>query len=137
MSTQHDELAALQSRVERVEAQSRVIERLFARLSELEPQAAQADRLREIVVRLTAVGVRPDGVDDFKAIEGIGPRIEQLCREAGIMTWRDMAETPVAELQRMLDAAGPRFAMHRPATWPAQAAALAAGADSGAVPIAS
>jgi large subunit ribosomal protein L27 len=44
-----------------------------------------------------------------------------------VMTWQQLAESDVETLQSMLDAAGSRFRMHRPASWPQQAALLASG----------
>ncbi|MTB51294.1 50S ribosomal protein L27 [Lewinella sp. W8] len=59
--------------------------------------------------------------DDLTAVEGIGPKIAGLCNDAGITTWRELSETPVEKLQEILDAAGPRYRMHNPGTWPQQA----------------
>lgn len=59
--------------------------------------------------------------DDLKAIEGIGPKIEGLLHADGIKTWRTLAETPVSHIQQILDAAGSRFALASPTTWPQQA----------------
>ena len=53
-------------------------------------------------------------------MEGIGPKIEELLHADGIKTWLQLAEAPIERLQKILDAAGPRFAMHNPATWPRQ-----------------
>jgi predicted flap endonuclease-1-like 5' DNA nuclease len=66
--------------------------------------------------------------DDLKAVEGIGPKIEQLLHAAGIKTWRGLSETPVDKIQEVLTAAGPRFALADPGTWPQQAG-LAADAN--------
>lgn len=66
-------------------------------------------------------------VDDLKAVEGIGPKIAELLESAGIGSWRRLAETDVAELSALLDQAGPRFRIHDPGSWPAQAELLAAG----------
>lgn len=59
--------------------------------------------------------------DDLKAVEGIGPKIEQLLHAAGIKTWKALSETPVTKIQEVLTAAGPRFALADPGTWPQQA----------------
>ena len=59
--------------------------------------------------------------DDLKMIEGIGPKIEGLLNEAGISTWKDLAEASEEKVQAILDEAGPRYRMHQPATWAAQA----------------
>lgn len=66
-------------------------------------------------------------LDDLSVVEGIGPKISELCRGIGIETWRQLADTDVATLQSMLDAAGSRFQVHRPASWPDQARLLAEG----------
>jgi predicted flap endonuclease-1-like 5' DNA nuclease len=65
--------------------------------------------------------------DDLKIVEGIGPKIEELCHQAGIKTWNDLANTSVDMLKEILDAAGPSFQIHDPGTWPKQAEMAAAG----------
>ncbi|MDP1817166.1 MAG: hypothetical protein Q8K92_22110 [Leadbetterella sp.] len=60
--------------------------------------------------------------DDLKIVEGIGPKIEELCNNAGIYTFADLAATPAARIKEILDAAGSRFQMHDPTTWPEQSA---------------
>lgn len=65
--------------------------------------------------------------DDLKIVEGVGPKIEQLLKEAGIETWQQLAETPVDRLKEILDAAGPRYQIHDPSTWPAQSKFAAEG----------
>ena len=39
----------------------------------------------------------------------------------GIMTFAQMAESPVERLQTILDSAGERYRVHNPASWPMQA----------------
>jgi len=65
--------------------------------------------------------------DDLKMVEGIGPKIEGLLHDIGITTWRMLADAPLEKVQEMLDAAGPRYRIHNPATW-SQQAELAADA---------
>lgn len=65
--------------------------------------------------------------DDLKKIEGIGPKIEQLCNNIGIYTWRQLANTSVETLQKMLDDAGPNYKISNPGTWPKQAEYAADG----------
>jgi predicted flap endonuclease-1-like 5' DNA nuclease len=60
--------------------------------------------------------------DDLKIVEGIGPKIEELCHNAGIYTFAELADTPVHRIKEILEAAGPRFQMHDPSTWAEQAA---------------
>ncbi|MCC7505618.1 MAG: 50S ribosomal protein L27 [Saprospiraceae bacterium] len=65
--------------------------------------------------------------DDLKIVEGVGPKIETLLKEGGINTWEDLANAPVERLKEILDAAGPRYQIHDPSSWPAQAKFAAAG----------
>lgn len=68
---------------------------------------------------------KANGEDDFRKIEGIGPKISQLIKDAGIPTFADLAKTEVAKLNEILEAAGSRYRMHNPASWPLQAAMAA------------
>jgi predicted flap endonuclease-1-like 5' DNA nuclease len=65
--------------------------------------------------------------DDLKIVEGIGPKIEELFNNAGIYTWRQLAETEASVLKGILEAAGPRYKMHNPTTWPRQSEMAADG----------
>jgi predicted flap endonuclease-1-like 5' DNA nuclease len=64
---------------------------------------------------------------DLEKVEGIGPKIAQLLIEAGIYDLTDLSQTPVARIQEVLHAAGPRYALANPETWPEQAALGARG----------
>lgn len=65
--------------------------------------------------------------DDLKMVEGIGPKIEGLLHDAGIMTWQQLADAPLESVQKVLDDAGPRYRMHQPKTWANQAQMAASG----------
>lgn len=65
--------------------------------------------------------------DDLVKIEGIGPKINEIVNKAGIVTFQQLADTPVARLKALLKAAGSRYASHDPTTWPEQAKLAAAG----------
>ena len=65
--------------------------------------------------------------NDLKRIEGIGPKIEQLLKNAGIRTFSILAATPVHTLKEILNAAGSRFKIHQPDTWPIQGSLAANG----------
>lgn len=79
----------------------------------------------------TAVSRKPTGQslqkDDLKKIEGIGPKIAGLLAEAGIASFRALADAPLEKLQEVLLQAGPRFRMHDPSTWSEQARLAADG----------
>ena len=72
-------------------------------------------------VRQTFRGKKLPKQDDLKIVEGIGPKIAELIQEAGITTWAALATADPAQLQQILEDAGPRFRMHNPQTWPKQA----------------
>ncbi|MFV1922703.1 MAG: 30S ribosomal protein S20 [Methylotenera sp.] len=60
--------------------------------------------------------------DKLTTVEGIGPKIETLLNEEGISTFADLADAKIETLTAVLEKAGPRFKMHKPDTWPQQAA---------------
>ena len=66
-------------------------------------------------------------LDDLKIVEGIGPKIEQLLKEGGINTWEELAKASTDRLHEILEAAGSRYQIHDPSTWPAQARFAADG----------
>ncbi len=59
--------------------------------------------------------------DNFKKIEGIGPKIETALHTAGIKTYADLRASDTETLKAILAAASPSFKMHDPETWPYQA----------------
>ena len=65
--------------------------------------------------------------DKLRLIEGIGPKIEGLLQEGGILTFQDLADAKQGTLKEILAAAGPRYRMHDPGTWGEQAALAAEG----------
>lgn len=69
----------------------------------------------------------PTNPEDLKVVEGIGPKIEQLLKNDGIKTWRDLANANVDRLKGILDAAGDRYRIHDPGTWAEQAQLAADG----------
>ena len=65
--------------------------------------------------------------EDLKAIEGIGPKIEELLYAAGITSYAVLGSTPVSQIQEILVQAGGLVATRDPSTWPDQAKLAAAG----------
>ncbi len=65
--------------------------------------------------------------DDLKKIEGVGPKIAEHLNAGGIMSFADLAAAPVDRLKEILTAAGPRYAIHNPTTWPQQSQLAADG----------
>ena len=65
--------------------------------------------------------------DDLKAIEGIGPKLEEVLNNAGIKSFKQLSEKSAEEIKAILTAAGSQFNRHDPTTWPEQARLAAAG----------
>lgn len=65
-----------------------------------------------------ALAFRPD---NLQVIEGIGPKIQELLNQNGIITWANLAQETPERLREILDAGGASFKMHDPASWPEQA----------------
>ena len=60
--------------------------------------------------------------DKLTLIEGIGPKISDLLIADGIETFADLANAKIETLSAILSKAGARYTMHKPDTWPQQAA---------------
>ncbi|MCH2081154.1 MAG: hypothetical protein MK226_02130 [Saprospiraceae bacterium] len=65
--------------------------------------------------------------DNLQIIEGIGPKIEGLLKNAGINNWSDLAAASVDKIKEILAAAGDRYRLAQPDTWPKQASLAAEG----------
>ena len=65
--------------------------------------------------------------DDLKAIEGIGPKIEEILNNAGITTYAQLGATEASKIKEYLEAAGNRYKSHNPTTWPKQSQMAADG----------
>ncbi len=64
----------------------------------------------------------PTVKDALVKIEGIGPKIQELLYGAGIFTFKQLSESKSSDILVILTAAGPRYRVHDPASWPQQAA---------------
>ncbi len=59
--------------------------------------------------------------NNIEIIEGIGPKIKEILNNARILTFRDIATTPIYRIKDILNAAGPHFSIHDPSSWVEQA----------------
>lgn len=74
----------------------------------------------------------PSLADDLKVIEGIGPKIAEVLKLAGIQTFAQLAEADPRAISKILEDADPRLArLGDPTTWPVQAKLAAAGDQAG------
>jgi predicted flap endonuclease-1-like 5' DNA nuclease len=82
-------------------------------------------------VKTTEPAIQPhpiyNSADDLKVIEGIGPKIEMILKDAGIENWHQLAEVTIDNLKGILEKAGPRFRLNDPSTWAQQARLLSEG----------
>ncbi len=65
--------------------------------------------------------------DNLKRIEGIGPKIAEVLKAAGVNTFVKIASMTAEDLKNVLLAAGDRFSFQDPTTWSAQADLAAKG----------
>lgn len=72
----------------------------------------------------------PSSPGNLKVVEGIGPKIEKLLHEAGILSLQDLANASSERLKEILLAASERYRLHDPGTW-AEQARLALNGDLG------
>jgi large subunit ribosomal protein L21 len=72
-------------------------------------------------------GKNKAGADDLEIIEGIGPKIAGLLNDAGVSTFEALSKATPEKLAEVLQAAGSKFNMAKPESWPEQAALAAKG----------
>jgi predicted flap endonuclease-1-like 5' DNA nuclease len=86
------------------------------------PPVAISETVTIAVPTPEPVAVVPMIPDDLKIVEGIGPKIEKLLNNEGILTFAQLSATAPERIKEILVAAGSRFQMHDPTTWPEQSA---------------
>ena len=92
------------------------------------PQGAQGETDSKVEKLLIKLGVlKRWKQDDLTAIEGIGPKIATLLKNADILTWRQLSNTPAQHVQDILNNAGKRYQLADPSTWAKQAEMAADG----------
>jgi predicted flap endonuclease-1-like 5' DNA nuclease len=104
------------------EAQEEVAEKVETLELEEETLEEVAEEEVESEPEPEPVTVEPD---DLKKIEGIGPKVASLLNENGILTFSQLAETEVENLNVLLDAN--QLQMMDATSWPEQAKLAAAG----------
>ena len=109
------------------EPEAPVAEEVEEEIEEVAEVAAIVDDIADEWEEETPVAAAPAKKDDLKKVEGIGPKIESLLNDAGIYTFAQLSETDPDKIREILDAAGPRYRIHDPATWPKQAGLAAEG----------
>ena len=60
-------------------------------------------------------------IDNLKVVEWVDPKIEKLLNNAGIYSFKDLANTHYKDIKTILEDAGIILPMHNPKTWADQA----------------
>ena len=108
--------------------------------SPVEPLAPKAEVQKEVVPQPSAeipkafvldvaaakaAGFKLKSPNDLTVVEGIGPKINELFNNVGVVTFAQLAKQTLPQMQKVLDDAGARYKLAKPGTW-AQQASLAA-----------
>jgi predicted flap endonuclease-1-like 5' DNA nuclease len=99
----------------------------------VEPMSTGATRAADTTGMAQSLGTKaeppmpaaPPKPDDLVIIEGIGPKIASILKDAGIVTFAQLAASDVGKLEEILKANGLQFA--DPTTWPEQSRLAAEG----------
>lgn len=95
--------------------------------SEVETETPTEESLSKTEPEVKSVRSSTERPDNLRKIEGIGPKVEQLLNEAGILTFEQLFHTKVDRLRAILEEAGGVFKAMDPASWPEQAGLAARG----------
>ncbi len=81
-------------------------------------------KVEKMAARMLGFSADPE---NLRVVEGVGPKIEQLLKDAGITNWTLLSQTKPERLSEILAEAGDRYRLADPSTWPRQAELAAAG----------
>ena len=127
----HDELTreagTFRSKIGNLEADKAVLEAQLHRLKEQLAHMGEEEATEKPAARGMVAGKGAGKADDLKIIEGIGPKIEKLLKEAGISSFVELAKAGADKIREILDAAGSSFNLADPDSWGKQAKLAADG----------
>lgn len=98
-------------------------ESLAAASGEAETPDYSAKNVKSAPLAFAATSIEVDDpkLNDLKVVEGVGPKIEELLKAAGIANLAVMAQTKSEAIKAILDKDGGRFRLADPTSWPNQA----------------
>lgn len=96
-------------------------ELLLEKEQEIESLEQHVERLLEGYKANDIVVPSPDYTDNLTAIDGIGPKIQELLHTHNILSFEQLATTSLDTLNKILNSAGSTYSLHDPSTWPIQA----------------
>ncbi len=109
-------------------AQPAAAEPTVAEAAVAEPEDQQAPP-EKVETPSPAIASAPPVIDDLEIIEGIGPKIAGVLKQAGVTSFAQLAGMDPARIDEILHAANMRLA--DPKSWPEQARLAAAGDQAG------
>ena len=83
--------------------------------------------VEEVVQKDAPKKAKKTASDDLTKVEGIGPKIAEVFKKAGVRTFAELADKTEDDLKAILTEAGSRYASKNPASWPKQAKMAAEG----------
>ncbi len=119
----------VQQKVEATAPKPTVTKRVVRRKSSPAPKKAEAKVVAAPIKKAPAKKkpVKKVEKESLRKVEGIGPKIEQLLHDNGILNFKQLSKAKATKLKKILSDAGSRYKMHDPTTWPEQAAMAAKG----------
>ena len=103
------------------------VEGLYVENCVIAVPAAEAKASKAKKTTTKAKVVTEEVADDLIKIEGIGKKINELLAAENITTFKELSKLSAKKIKEILEAAGSKFAMHDPISWPKQAKLAAAG----------
>ncbi len=85
------------------------------------PKAAPTKAVAIDLKAARAAGIKIKSADDLTVIEGIGPKINELFKNAGLKTFAQVSTATIPQMRKILDDGGARFRIANPSTWAKQA----------------
>ncbi len=98
-------------------------EKLAAYETEDSKEEAETEETEEEPQGFVAVNIEVDDakLNDLKLVEGIGPKLEELLKGAGIANLAVLAQTKAEDIQGIMDKEGGTYKLADPSTWQKQA----------------
>ena len=92
-----------------------------------EAEVAKPKKEKKATAKAEKAEKTETATDDLAKIEGIGKKIAELLVAENIVSFKDLSKASAKKLKGILEAAGSKFKMHDPTSWPKQAKLAAAG----------
>lgn len=102
-------------------------EKTTSKQAKVAEKAVKAPVAKKPAVKAKAEKAIEKKHDDLTKIEGVGKKIAEILVQEGITDFAVLAKATPKQIKAILEAAGSRYKVHNPTTWPKQAKLAAAG----------